>query len=199
MESNVNEKIECLRSLPMDRYREWGGYMTKYHCDTICEVGVRQGFNFDYMIKSEPKLAVAVDCWLDDGVVGRNDSCKDQEALDKQYNKFKNHVSDKPFVQIVRKYSFDAVKDFPDEFFDFIFIDADHTYDGVSRDLVDWYPKVKVGGAFIGHDYIHRAVKAVNGQKIRFGVIEAVDEFVAKNGIKNFFVLEPNPMWGIIR
>jgi len=198
----LDEKIACLKSLRFDstnRYREWSPYLSKYHCDTICEIGIRQGFHFDYLIAHKPKVAVAVDCWIDDGVVGRNDSCYDQAGLERQYEKFKNNQVNNPFVKIVRAYSFDAVKEFPDEYFDFIFIDADHTYPGISRDLVDWWPKVKRGGAFTGHDYSHQTRRAVNRQIIKFGVVEAVDEFVKKNNITTFFTLYPGSTWGIIK
>lgn len=36
---------------------------------------------------------------------------------------------------------------------DFVFIDADHTYESVLYDLIAWYPKVREGGLFFGHDY----------------------------------------------
>ena len=200
---DLNEqKLADLKALRFDgkgRYREWKGYMEKYNCQTICEIGVRQGFNFYYMVQHNPKLAVAVDCWIEDGVAGRNDSCYDQKGLDWQYERFKTATADKPFVKICRGYSFDVVKEFSDEFFDFIFIDADHTYEGISRDLVDWWPKMKKGGAFTGHDYIQTRKKMKNGQKITFGVLTAVDEFVAKNNITNFGILQPNPSWAIIK
>ncbi len=196
--SDINEKIECLKSLYVKRaFREWKPFMEKYQCDTICEIGVREGFNFQNMIKHGPKLAVAIDCWLDDGTPSRNDSCGSQAELDKQYNDFKTLVSDKSFVKIYRDYSYNAVKEFPDEYFDFIFIDADHTYEGCKRDILDWYPKVKKGGVLCGHDYVHRRVPTVKGI-ITFGVIEAVDEWVVNNKIPNLFFLKPST-WGVIK
>lgn len=39
------------------------------------------------------------------------------------------------------------------ETFDFIFMDAWLSYEQVCRELNDWYPKLKKGGLFIGHDY----------------------------------------------
>jgi predicted O-methyltransferase YrrM len=42
---------------------------------------------------------------------------------------------------------------FENDTIDFIFIDGDHTYEGVSADLKGWYPKLKVGGVIAGHDY----------------------------------------------
>jgi len=200
--TEIEQKIADLKAVPFDpsgRYRAWSSYLAKYHCDVVCEIGIRQGFHFKYIIEHNPKEAVAIDCWIEDGVVGINDSCYDQAGLERQYEKFKGLMTDKPFVKIVRKYSFDAVKDFPDEYFDYIFIDANHTYEGVSRDLVDWYPKVKKGGVLCGHDYRGRKSRDAIGRIYKFGVVEAVDEFVKKNNITDFFVLTPNPSWVIIK
>lgn len=35
---------------------------------------------------------------------------------------------------------------------DFVFIDADHTYEGVRDDILRWAPKLRDGGALMGHD-----------------------------------------------
>jgi len=47
-----------------------------------------------------------------------------------------------------------------DEPADLIFIDGDHTYDGVMRDLVFWRPQLKPGGRFLGHDWDDDDVRA---------------------------------------
>jgi len=46
-----------------------------------------------------------------------------------------------------------AAKCIDDNTFDLFFIDADHRYEGVSKDIELWYPKVKEGGILCGHDY----------------------------------------------
>jgi hypothetical protein len=64
--------------------------------------------------------------------------------------------------------------DFKNEFFDFIFIDGDHTYEGCSSDINNSFSKVKKGGILIGDDY---------GvfEHINFRVRKAVDEFCLNN------------------
>ena len=37
--------------------------------------------------------------------------------------------------------------------FDFIFIDADHRYSQLSKDIKNFYPKVRHGGLLCGHDF----------------------------------------------
>jgi hypothetical protein len=43
---------------------------------------------------------------------------------------------------------------FPDNSIDMIYIDCDHTYDGVAKDITHWFSKVKVGGYVCGHDFL---------------------------------------------
>jgi len=64
-----------------------------------------------------------------------------------------------------------AAAAFHDQSLDFIYIDALHTFDAVSRDLAAWWPKLRPGGLIAGHDYTHStAVRA------------AVDLFVSAPG-----------------
>ncbi len=75
-------------------------------------------------------------------------------------------------VRIVRKMSQDAVADFPDNFFDWVYIDGNHYYDYVRQDLEIWFPKVKPGGYVTGDDYLWRDE---NGQ---CSVAAAVSDFL---------------------
>jgi hypothetical protein len=51
----------------------------------------------------------------------------------------------------IKDFSFNAVKGW-NKRFDFIFIDGDHTYDAVRKDLEDWLPLLEQNG-FVGfHD-----------------------------------------------
>jgi hypothetical protein len=56
-------------------------------------------------------------------------------------------------AELIRKPSVDAAKDFPDEHFDFVYIDGNHFYESVKADIVAWVRKVKVGGWIIGDDF----------------------------------------------
>ncbi len=53
---------------------------------------------------------------------------------------------------IVRKKSEDATQDVPNEL-DFVWIDGNHNYDFVMKDLILWVPKVYSGGLILGHDW----------------------------------------------
>lgn len=50
--------------------------------------------------------------------------------------------------------------------FDFVFIDADHGYEGVTRDILKLWPFLKSGGTMSGHDFYdeHPGVKKAVGE-----------------------------------
>ncbi len=60
------------------------------------------------------------------------------------------HYSER--VRIIRGDSADSAKFVEDGSLDFVFIDADHTYEGCLRDIHAWTPKVRSGGMVSGHD-----------------------------------------------
>jgi hypothetical protein len=189
----MNEIINDINALEYGKYRTWKPFMEKYNCQIIAEIGVREGYNFEKMIEHNPKVAVAIDLWKDDGVMARNDIALSQAKLDTQYNAFIDKIEHLSNVNVLREYSFDAVKRFPDEYFDLVYIDADHTYEGCYKDIVDWYPKVKKGGFLLGDDY--RRHKTRTG--VRFGVVEAVNKFAHDNNL-SFWVF-PRSKWGMVK
>jgi predicted O-methyltransferase YrrM len=66
------------------------------------------------------------------------------------------------FFVPIRKDSVAASIDFQDQSFDMIFIDGDHKYKGCLADIQAWYPKLKPGGIFLGHDGEMEVRKAVD-------------------------------------
>lgn len=80
------------------------------------------------------------------------------------FNIFINNISKlEGVVTPIRMESSKASKIYDDESLDFVFIDASHDYDSVISDLKNWFPKIKKGGYFAGHDYTHPPiVKAVH-------------------------------------
>jgi hypothetical protein len=56
-----------------------------------------------------------------------------------------------PKFTFINDYSFNVVKDFNYKF-DYLFIDADHLYEAVKRDFLDWYPLLSDNGYLGFHD-----------------------------------------------
>lgn len=81
-----------------------------------------------------------------------------------------------PRVSIVRKHSSDAVNDFDDCSFSCVYLDGNHSLEHVRQDLADWWPKVKPGGLFSGHDYYDCVTEGYHNL-----VKSAVDEWATRN------------------
>ena len=102
---------------------------------------------------------------------------------------------------MIRATSKKASEIFTDESLDFIYIDANHAYDFVVEDINLWFPKLKKGGVFSGHDYLgmnwyedpnfclngkDKYIWTKNNDGTQyyngiFGVNPAVDEFCKQN------------------
>lgn len=98
---------------------------------------------------------------------------KDDQAYNETLDNLKTYIDSGQFI-IIRKTSMDALINIPDGSLDFVFIDADHTYDAVKEDINGWTPKVRFGGIVSGHDYYEFG----SGKG---GIIPAVDEYVKEN------------------
>ena len=163
----------------------------------VCEIGVRAGNNLSQIITgSRPSKFVGIDSWNSSDIPSQNDagySQVKQDQLEYQVrNKFAKY-GDRG--RIIRGYSFEVSKQFPDGYFDYIYIDADHSYEAVKQDLEDWYPKVRVGGILAGHDYVDR-----HSKHVKYGVIKAVDEFVRDHNIRYFATTPENySSWLILK
>jgi hypothetical protein len=78
-------------------------------------------------------------------------------------------------VKLVQADSADAAGRFADGEVDFVYIDADHRYQGVSRDIRAWLPKVRKGGTIAGHDFsypdVARAVQELLPSAVGHGSV----------------------------
>jgi hypothetical protein len=83
-------------------------------------------------------------------------------------------------VEIVRKKSLDAVGQFADRSFDFIYVDGDHSFDAVYNDLIAYERKLKPGGVLIGNDYLCSSKPIHN----HYGVVAAVTHFCKVKGYR---------------
>ena len=71
-----------------------------------------------------------------------------------------------------------------DHSLDFIYLDADHSYEGVKNDLAQAWRLVRYGGFIAGHDYSINAEKCVDASHYaNFGVKRAVDEFLDEHDL----------------
>lgn len=148
------------------------------------EIGVFAGDLSRELLKADPDLnLIMIDSWEGDGQAYLGDSgdwhatlpqCAQDDFLVKTQKRvaFANGRA-----QIIRKRSTDALADVPDRSCDFVFIDADHSYEGCRADIDGWARKLRPGGWLGGHDY-------QNTDFEKFGVTRSVDEFVARSALQ---------------
>lgn len=70
---------------------------------------------------------------------------------------------------------------------DFVYIDADHSYDMVMLDIIKWQRKVRKGGIISGHDYLYDSDR--RGRRAK--VMKAIDDYADVHGIK-FYTTDEN-------
>jgi hypothetical protein len=103
-----------------------------------------------------------------------------QEEMDVVFEGVRERFSGCIEVKFHRDYSDKAASEFPDEYFDWIYIDGNHDYEFVKKDLEAFLPKVKDGGFLTGDDYLQ---PSPDNSKF-LPVKEAVSEFVRGNSVE---------------
>jgi hypothetical protein len=156
---------------------------------TIAEIGVERGVNATEILQGlNVQRLYLVDHYLPYGDCLTNGGCP-QEVQDKVYrNMFMNLQNYLDRITLVTKDSVFASSLFPDEFFDFVYIDASHDYEPVRQDILAWWPKIKVGGIIGGHDYKNSPY-----------VEQAVKDFAADKQLIELLEDTRHAEWGIIK
>jgi len=123
---------------------------------TGVELGVREG-EFAHTILSRwfsCTKYVLVDLWKHQENYA-DDANKDDSAQENTMQRALETLENfKDKIEICRNYTTSCATQYPDDFFDFIYVDARHDFKGVAEDLSAWWPKLKAGGVFGGHDYV---------------------------------------------
>jgi len=91
----------------------------------------------------------------------------------------------KPYEEdyiLLRDYSENAVNIFRYDTIDFLFIDGNHDYEFIKKDIDLYWPKIKAGGVMCGHDYG------------KYGVKKAVDE-----RFKTFTRFPAHSIWMVVK
>jgi len=144
------------------------------------EIGTYKGIFAACLTRCIPKAKIyTIDAYK---VYEGYDEAHTQEALDALYEEANQLFADWKNVELIRKFSVDAAKDFEDESIDFVYIDGNHRFEYVTADIAAWEPKVRPGGAISGHDYARYP-------HIVCEVIEAVNTWTREHEINPWFVI----------
>ncbi len=118
----------------------------------MVEVGVYHGRSFSYLIIEMLNAGKKFDCVAVDACPWDGEPCTG-------FHKHMEPLKDYYRVMFEKVDSFVAANNFTDKSIDFCFIDANHTYEFVKRDIEAYLPKMKDGGILAGHDWSDEGVK----------------------------------------
>jgi len=153
----------------------------------ICECGVAEGLFAKQMMDWGTSLLYLIDRWETSGITG--DSAFAQEWHDNNLLQVQSRMAvydNRPEKYIILQGdSVEMLEHIVDNSLSMVYIDADHSYEGVKRDIEAAYPKVVSGGILAFHDY---------GNVTDYGVNQAVNEFCSANGYSPILIPE-NSIW----
>lgn len=143
-------------------------YFAEQDFNVGAEIGVESGSFSAELCKQNPNLKLyCIDHWdLNPSRYKGFRERKYQQAIQTltPYN-----------CEIIKAFSMDAVKNFKPESLDFVYIDANHSFDNVMQDIIEWSKIVRKGGIVSGHDY-------------QGAVAGAVDKYVEMHDLKYFYI-----------
>lgn len=153
------------------------------------EIGTDKGEFANHILeRSKIKTLTCIDPWIDDfgsdhrpGFFDKNGSVRMQTAAET----LAKHIgAGRCFLH--RGFSRDAANDWT-RTIDFLYIDGDHSLEGIFTDLYSWVPKVRTGGIIAGHDYKDgpkSGMKDFFGEQLPYKVKTVVDNFCQQYGYK---------------
>lgn len=131
------------------------------------EIGAAFGeYTAEILHRNRPKVLHLIDAW---------DTDRYKVGMDRIQKKFASHIEDMR-LQLHQGYSTERLNDFSDGFFDWVYIDTNHTYQTTWEELVLCDSKVKRDGRIAGHDFC-------TGNVVRpmvYGVVQSVAKFCAE-------------------
>ncbi len=146
----------------------------------LVEVGTYKGRSFSFLVVEAINSGKTLD-------IVAVDACP-WEDVEPDFNKYMEPLRGH-YRTMFGGDSFDRAKDFKDESIDFLFLDANHTYEFVKKDIAAYLPKMKKGAIMAGHDYGTDAYRPYPG--VQQAVIEAFGiERVVNNSLEDTWSIQ---------
>jgi glycosyltransferase involved in cell wall biosynthesis/predicted O-methyltransferase YrrM len=141
------------------------------------EVGVAFGTNSIYLLENTPIMKlISIDPYREFSTSQYNDGMNfEQKKHDVLFQIVQHRLASfGNRSELLRKTSIEASEHFEDEEFDFVYIDGNHSYESVKKDLEVWWLKIRPGGFLAGDDFCHPNHP---------GVTKAVNEFAKEKEV----------------
>ncbi|CDF81533.1 class I SAM-dependent methyltransferase [Pseudomonas sp. QL9] len=121
----------------------------------LVELGTHNGMSYFTFCQSMKENDIDGVCYAVDTFEGDVHSDKYDESV---FTSVSNHNRQNyfGFSYVLRMLFEEALRHFDNETIDLLHIDGLHTYEAVSEDFANWYPKVRPGGIILFHDVMAR-------------------------------------------
>ena len=98
-------------------------------------------------------------------------------------------------IEISKGFSWEELSKFPDNYFDYIYLDADHSYDSVKKDLYQIDRKIRKEGLIQINDYAFFNILGF----VPYGVKRAVNELIIEGDYEMiYFCLDRNDLFDVV-
>lgn len=169
----IPNRIELLRYIPTN--------------GIIAEVGVLYGEYAKHIISvCQPKELHLIDLWEKQPADQYYEPALDfisRKEWERIYSNLKEEYQENQRVKLHKKDSTLACESFPDNYFDFVYIDANHSTKACLSDLNLWFRTVKINGYIGGHDFDITAKH----------MVDAVHQFATSHDVSWEFVTIDRP------
>jgi len=152
---NTENLLRVLAEPNHDRKALWCAFINAKNVNKVAEIGVYKGVFAEAILRHCHAVDVyyMIDLWKNLPNWKKPSNKPDhafesifQEAIDK-------NSPWKERLQILRGRTEEVIDTIPDESVDFIYVDGDHTLQGITIDLINAYRKIPIGGFLAGDDF----------------------------------------------
>lgn len=187
----MNQQIKNLQySEDWFNYQRFYDEIASKKFNVLVELGTWKGHSISYLGKklleqSYDFKLYGVDLFDDSYIHTKEGNSHLASQMKYIYDVYNQNLIDagvREVIKDIKGNTWEVASQFEDNSVDFVFIDADHNYESVKKDILSWLPKMKKGGIMSGHDYFNNTC----------GVKQAVDEIFPNVviGTNNIWMIE---------
>lgn len=187
----MNQQIKNLQySEDWFNYQRFYDEIASKKFNVLVELGTWKGHSISYLGKklleqSYDFKLYGVDLFDDSYIHTKEGNSYLASQMKYIYDVYNQNLIDagvREVIKDIKGNTWEVASQFEDNSVDFVFIDADHNYESVKKDILSWLPKMKKGGIMSGHDYFNNTC----------GVKQAVDEIFPNVviGTNNIWMVE---------
>ena len=187
----MNQQIKNLQySEDWFNYQRFYDEIASKKFDVLVELGTWKGHSISYLGKKLLEQSYnfklyGVDLFDDSYIHTKEGNSHLSSQMKYIYDVYNQNLIDagvREVIKDIKGNTWEVASQFEDNSVDFVFIDADHNYESVKKDILSWLPKMKKGGIMSGHDYFNNTC----------GVKQAVDEIFPNVviGTNNIWMVE---------